>query len=142
MSAGELGDDIVSAINVTPLVDIMLVLLIVFMVTTTMMQYPSVPIELPRATHTTETPSKNLQVSLDKENNVYVNGQKRTLDELATVLKTEQRQDPKVAVVLAADASVKYQQVMTIIDMVKGAQITNFMLNTDFAAMNNAGAGQ
>lgn len=132
------GEDIISGINVTPLVDIMLVLLIVFMVTTTMMQYPSVPIELPRATHTSDTPAKNLQLSIDKENNVYVNGQKRSLDEVASVLKAEQRQNPKVAVVLAADASVRYQQVMTVIDMVKGAQITNFMLNTDFAAMTGA----
>lgn len=134
------GDDIISAINVTPLVDIMLVLLIVFMVTTTMMQYPSIPIELPRVSNkAADTPAQNLQLMIDKDGNIYVNGQKKTDGEADSILKAEVRSNPKVNVVLGADGGLKYQRVMTFIDMVKAAGAQNFMLNVNFAAMNEGG---
>jgi len=144
MSAGALseGDDIISNINVTPLVDIMLVLLIVFMLTTTMMQYPVVPIELPHAIHTSDAPSKNLQISLDKDNKIYVNGSVRSPDELQRILETEVRSDANVNIVLGADGAIKYQNVMTIIDMVKGVHAKNFALNVNFASMNEAGGAE
>jgi len=133
------GDDIIAAINVTPLVDITLVLLIIFMVTTSLMQYPVVPVELPRAKHTNDAPTKNIGIALDVDNNLYINGRQMTHEDALKVLKDEVRSDPNVAVTLSADAKIKYQHVMTVLDMTKEAAVKNFSLTVDFASKKEVG---
>lgn len=134
MSAASLQeDDIIASINVTPLVDIMLVLLIVFMLTTSLMQYPVVPVELPRAQVVKEAPSKHLAVVIDADNRIFVNGTEKTYDETKRIMEDEVRANPEVAVMLSADGNIKYQQVMTVMDLTKIVGVKNLSLQVKLA---------
>ena len=124
-------DDIISGINVTPLVDITLVLLIIFMVTATVMVNPAIRIDLPKAVGVKETPNATISLMLNKNNKLFVNGQlvtpKQARDRIIRAVKS----DPKMQILIAADRSVKYQKVMDLINMVNNAGAKNFALNVE-----------
>src|SRR5690349_22153585 len=80
---GEGDDEMISGINVTPLVDVTLVLLIIFMVTATYIVREAIEVDLPRAAHAGEATGTTLAVVLAKDGTIYVDGVKRTEAELA-----------------------------------------------------------
>ncbi|MDB4981431.1 MAG: Biopolymer transport protein ExbD/TolR, partial [Myxococcales bacterium] len=69
---------IIADINVTPLVDIMLVLLIIFMLTANLIAKQAIEVELPRASQSTGLPPTTLAVTLTREGNLYLNGHPTT----------------------------------------------------------------
>src|SRR5579872_7231677 len=75
-------DEMISGINVTPLVDITLVLLIIFMVTTSYIVRQSIDVNLPRAAHGGETVGQNLMVVIHADGTLFVDGSKMDEDEL------------------------------------------------------------
>lgn len=96
-------------INTTPLVDVMLVLLIIFIITAPLMTH-SVPVELPRAS-STPTPEKpmTLSVSIDAQGTIYVGSEPVAGDQLAARFQAAVAQDPKVEMHLQADRDVRYE---------------------------------
>src|SRR6266511_630504 len=80
-------DDLISEINVTPLVDVVLVLLIIFMVTATYIVRASIEVDLPRAAHGGEATGTILSVILTKDGHVYLDGVQLTDEELAVRTK-------------------------------------------------------
>ena len=98
-------------INTTPLVDVMLVLLIIFMITAPLMTH-SVKVELPRAA-STPTPDKpqTLQVSIDAENTVFVADEVVDRDSLEARFRAAVMQDAQVELHLKADRSTRYEAV-------------------------------
>ncbi|MCD6496710.1 MAG: biopolymer transporter ExbD [Deltaproteobacteria bacterium] len=122
-------DDIMAGINVTPLVDITLVLLIIFMVTATFMKDPVVPIELPRAATAQEAQVKNFALVLDAKGKLYVNGHPSSLADAAKKLKAAHRADPSVQAIIAADGEVRHKQVIRVIDLVRRCGIVKFAVN-------------
>ncbi len=130
MAAGMRDDDeIMAGINVTPLVDITLVLLIIFMVTATFMKDPVVPIELPRAATAQEAQIKNFSLVLDAKGKLYVNGKPTTLEAAGARLRAAHRADPTVQAVIAADGEVRHRQVVRLIDLVRRCGIVKFAVN-------------
>jgi biopolymer transport protein TolR len=123
------SDDIVASINVTPLVDIILVLLIVFMVTATFISDPVVEVDLPRAATAEDAPSRSVAVVVDADGQLYLNGRETTGTELEAALTREVRQNDEVNVVLGADGRIDYQLVMNVIDITKRARVQNLALN-------------
>ncbi len=123
------SDDIVASINVTPLVDITLVLLIVFMVTATFITDPVVEVDLPRAASAEDAPSRSVAVIVDEQGTIYLNGEEITGPELERSLVREVRADDEVNVVLGADGRIDYQAVMNVIDITKRARVRNLALN-------------
>jgi len=81
-SGGEDDDELISGINVTPLVDVVLVLLIIFMVTATYIVRAAVEVELPRVAHGGEAAGTILTVVLTRDGKVYLDGVQRTEQEL------------------------------------------------------------
>src|SRR6266508_2100060 len=77
-------DDLISEINVTPLVDVVLVLLIIFMVTATYIVRASIEVDLPRAAHGGEAVGTILSVVVTKDGQVFLDGVHRTEEELVT----------------------------------------------------------
>jgi biopolymer transport protein TolR len=115
---GAMGD-----INVTPLVDVMLVLLIIFMVTAPLMN-AGVDIDLPKA----QAPPVALQedqlmLSIDKDLNYYINESKFTGDEMPGKLKAIAEANPDQPVFLKADGSVAYREVAFLLAAAKTAGI-------------------
>ncbi len=137
--SGTLGsgdeDDIISGINVTPLVDVTLVLLIIFMVTATYIVRETIEIDLPEAANAGETVETTLAMVIDAEGKLYLNGEPITEGGLHTAipeLLTEAKAaGEKLQAILSADKEVSHGRVVHIIDVIKGLGVNRFAINID-----------
>ena len=123
-------DRLMSDINVTPFVDVMLVLLIIFMVTAPLM-IQGIDVSLPAtAADPLPTETEPLMVTIDKQNQVYINDYHVTLDFLQEKLAKimEGREDRQVF--LRGDKTVAYGMVLTVMSEIKGAGIQNIGMVT------------
>ena len=117
--AGRFGPAL-SDINVTPLVDVILVLLIIFMVTAPMMTR-GIDVRLPKTESGTDSTEQRLVVTVDQDNSVYINERPVNLHLLADRLRDEIKRTGQDFVFLRADQSVTYGKVMLVMDQVKKA---------------------
>jgi biopolymer transport protein TolR len=120
-----------SQINVTPLVDVMLVLLIIFMVTAPMMQQ-GVQVNLPK----TKAKSLNAQeetvvVSIDRNNRIFINSSEISPGELKTKLSSMIEAKAKKEVLLKADTVVPYGEVVKTMAEIKGAGVERLGMVTE-----------
>ena len=122
-------DDLITAINVTPLVDVVLVLLIVLMVTSSYLVSRSISVELPKAA-TGEAHNATMSISLDVDGVLYLDGKITTLAKLRMRVRKMYSQDPEVKAVISADGRVQHSQVITIIDLLRQEHVTKFAINT------------
>ena len=100
-----------SEINVTPLVDVMLVLLVVFIVTAPLLTQ-AVKIELPKTEKTEPISDQHIAtLAIDAQGQIRFNDQPQALEALGTVLKTAHEMDPELAVQIHADTAVPYGRV-------------------------------
>lgn len=121
---------VLSEINVTPLVDVMLVLLVVFMITAPMMQQ-GIDIQLPRtATAGIETKSEPLVLTIKANKKIYWGSTAVTANSLNTKLKAHFKTQKQKQVYIKADKSVDYGLVAEVIAEVKAAGIENVGLVT------------
>ena len=107
---GDSEGDMMADINVTPLVDVMLVLLIIFIITIRVI-IQQVPVELPKATNLpTQTKPENITIAVDKQGAIFWNTQLlANMDELKTKLRSIVRQDPQPEIHIRGDAAARYQ---------------------------------
>jgi len=112
-----------SEINVTPLVDVMLVLLVVFIVTAPLLMQ-AVPLDLPStATVAPLEDARTLQVSIDADESVFIERRRILPEALETELKLQLQQHPDVGVLLHADENVRYGRVAQVMARVQRAGI-------------------
>ncbi|HAV4219770.1 biopolymer transporter ExbD [Acinetobacter baumannii] len=101
-------DDVVSEINITPLVDVMLVLLIVFIVTAPLLTN-TVKVNLPKAAPTQVTDqTKAVVISVNPKGEIYLDKDKVTLEHFEQAIQTCKAANPKLALNLNADETVPY----------------------------------
>lgn len=124
-------DEIIAKINVTPLVDITLVLLIIFMVTATVMVNPAIRVDLPRAAGAVPMSDTTLSLVLDADGRLFINGSPTTRKQAEARLRRLVESDPRTRVMIGADRSVQYQDVMDLISLVNKAGVKNFALNVE-----------
>ncbi len=123
------GDEI-TGINVTPLVDIVLVLLIIFMVTANMIVRETVEVDLPRAASTKDkTVQGPVMLTMDKDAKIFFDGVEVESAALMGKMKEAVEKDKEVRAIISADQSLNYGKVMGLIDLVKEAGIAKFALN-------------
>jgi biopolymer transport protein TolR len=139
MTLGGNNDRLMSDINVTPFVDVMLVLLIIFMVTAPMM-IQGVDVSLPEATSAPmSSDTEQLIVTIDKNNQVYINdfrvSAENLKEKLLQILKNRTDQE----VYLRADKTVPYGMVVYVMSEVKGAGIEKLGMITEPAKDNGDG---
>jgi biopolymer transport protein ExbD len=130
MQASSSSDESITGINVTPLVDVVLVLLVVLMVTATYLASRSIPVDLP-AGKTGEATSAPLTVSLTKTGALYVEGVPSSEAELREKLVVARRSDPELRAVIAADGAVPHRRVIGIIDLLRQEHVERFAINVD-----------
>jgi len=118
-------------INVTPLVDITLVLLIIFMVTASYIVSPAIKVDLPKAASGTEQTKTTLALTLSKEGRLYLNGQPSSDDEVVRQIGVELPKNPDLQAIIAADKTVAHGDVIHVIDMVKRSGVHRFAISTD-----------
>ena len=129
MSVIEATDDgMVTGINVTPLVDIMLVLLIVFMVTAHFVSQSGIKVNLPKAATAEAPASASLMVSVDRAGALRLMSQTVDLNGLKASLARESKRDPGVRVTLAADGGLAYRQIVELLDVIKQVGVTRVAL--------------
>lgn len=124
--AFQLGDQdmpSINEINLIPLIDIMLVLMIIFLVTASVLN-PSVPLDLPKTSATVQQPPpKVVQISIDKEGGVYWDDQSISLIELESRLTTESQQQPQPSIRLRADKDARYEVVAQVLALASQTQM-------------------
>ena len=130
-SAGEGDEEMISGINVTPLVDITLVLLIIFMVTASYIVKEAIEVDLPRAAHAGEATGSPLAVVLTKEGTIYLDGVKRTDAELQALVRQAVNQDREARAIISADQAALHGAVVHVIDLLKGQGVTRFAINIE-----------
>lgn len=117
-------------INVIPLVDIVLVLLIIFMVTAPML-YRGMDINLPSSSTNTIKPEERIVVTVERDQKIYVDKDAVPLAQLEPRLKSVKERNADVSVYLRADRNVPYGIVVQVMDGVKRAGIEKLGMVTD-----------
>ena len=125
------GDDGINDINVTPMVDIMLVLLIIFMVTASYIVKDSIEVELPRAAHGGETVNKTFAVLVTKADKRYLNGVEVTDEGLVAEVQKARAAGEDVQAVIGGDKAASHGAVTHVLDVLKGAGVTKFAIQID-----------
>ena len=123
-------EDIISSINITPFVDVTLVLLIIFMVTATYIVAQSIPVDLPEAA-TGEDVVTTLAVTITKDGDMFVDGKKSSEENLESLIRKTQKDNDDVRVIIAADTKVIHGKVVHIIDLVRQLGVSKFAINID-----------
>ena len=109
-SSGD-GDDVMNEINMTPMVDIMLVLLIIFIITVPVLKH-AVNVDLPRATNTPQTVKpETLTLSVDADGGYFLNQTRVSDTELAVQLQQAAAQNPPPDLHIRGDKAVRYERV-------------------------------
>ncbi len=131
-SVGHEGDDeMISGINVTPLVDVTLVLLIIFMVTASYIVREAIEVDLPRAASAGEATGATLAVVVTRDGGIYLDGVRRTEQELRERTREAVRRDREARALISADRASLHGAVVHVIDLVKGEGVSRFAINIE-----------
>jgi biopolymer transport protein ExbD len=129
-STGRDSSDVVSEINITPLVDVMLVLLVTFIITAPLLNN-AVQINLPKTSTTAPlTQSKSVTVSIDPNNKIFIDKREVAPEALEPELKGLVQTDPDLALSLQADEGVPYRSVAKVIANIQRSGITKLSVLT------------
>jgi biopolymer transport protein ExbD len=124
-----LDDGVVAEINITPLTDVFLVLLIIFMVTTSVVANQSKQIDLPGAEVSDTTP-QGVTVTVNEEGTILVNDTPATVEGLFEALEAALAESREKLVILRGDKSVQLGQAVNILDLAQQAGATGIALAT------------
>ena len=119
---------VMNQINVVPYIDVMLVLLIIFMVTAPLINPGQ--IELPSVGQSLKPPVAPLEVEIRKDNSLHLRdleksnvARKVSREELVDAVKEQQERNPEQSVVISADKSVRYEEVLKVMDVLQSNQV-------------------
>ena len=128
MAGGVDDDEAITGINVTPLVDVVLVLLIIFMVTARYIVKETIEIELPRAAHGGETVQKTFALMLTKDGKLFLNGAETDDAGLQRAVAEAKGRGEDVQAILGADKAATHGSVTHLLDVLKGAGVVKFAI--------------
>ena len=127
-------------INVVPFVDIALVLLIIFMVTTEFIRQDqdeiqkalpkNVPIELPKAATSQDSNKSLISIALNRAGDLYMNGERSSLDAVKAQVEELKRKGSKLEAFVAADERLTHGAVLTVVDTLRLLGVSDVGLNT------------
>lgn len=128
---GEDNDSGMNEMNLIPLIDIMLVLMIIFLVTATVAN-PSIPLTLPQTSaEIVDLPPEQIQVSINANGEVAWDDQIISLDELQTRFNDASQQAQQPTVVLRADKDARYDTVAQVMSRASEARLSDIAFATD-----------
>jgi len=130
-SVEEHGDEMIASINVTPLVDITLVLLIIFMVTATYIVKDAIAVDLPRAASGGETVAPTLAFVLDRDGRLYLDGALTTAESAREAVRAALAKSPEARALISADRAVSHGRVVEVIDLAKREGLTRFAIDVE-----------
>ncbi len=124
-------DEGITGINVTPLVDVMLVLLIIFMVTANYINTQAIDLELPKAETGESTGDRSMGFTISKDSQVLLDGEAVNMDKLPEIIKQRKKSNPKVQALIAADQATPHGTVIKLIDIIRKNGVTDFAINVE-----------
>lgn len=124
-------DDAIADINVVPLVDIILVVLIIFMVTAPMIMKPSINVNLPKAASGEQTVPTQLTITLSADGKTLLNNQEADDAAISAKAAQELAKNPEVQAIISADKDVPHGRVVGVIDLIKSAGVKKFAISID-----------
>lgn len=116
----------INDINITPFVDVVLVLLVIFMVTAPMMVKESLNIKLPQTNSSDRAESKRLGIAINANGQILFNGQLVTTEALEIEANLALTENKNVQALISADKEAKHGDVIKVLDIVKKVGIENF----------------
>jgi biopolymer transport protein ExbD len=125
------GTRTISDINVTPMVDITLVLLIIFMVTASFVSDAGIKVRLPKASTTEASGAAAMKITLGSRGEIYLLKERLDNGALRSALERAVRGNPELRVMIAADRAIPYGTVVGVIDIAKKAGVTRVGLATE-----------
>ena len=129
--ASDQEDESITGINVTPLVDITLVLLIIFMVTASYIVKETIEIELPRAAHGGETVQKTFAVLVTKDGRTFLNGVEMDDAGIQSAVREAKAKGEDVQAIVGADKNATHGSVTHLLDVLKGAGVVKFAIQIE-----------
>jgi len=116
----------VAEINITPLTDVALVLLIIFMITTPLILQASIKVNLPEAASGKPlTSTRQINITVAEDNTVHLDDKLVTRKELIASVRAAHRENPEVEVILFSDRMVRFKNVVSILDDLNEIGIKN-----------------
>ena len=131
VTQGRAGRGGIVGINVTPMVDVVLVLLIIMMVSATYIVSQSLKVQLPKTASSDETVAKTYVVTVTKDGNYFYNDKPITRDGLQKELRSAAAASKDVNLVITADEDAHHGKVVGVIDLAKVEGITKFAINVE-----------
>ncbi len=125
-------NELMTDINITPLVDIMLVLLITFMLVSTVMDVKLIKVELPQADTGNKADQETVAILISKDNELSMAGRPiASIDALKAALKTKKEENPGFQAVISADRRVYHGQVVQVIDVLRALSVGHFAIQVE-----------
>ncbi|MDR3244263.1 MAG: biopolymer transporter ExbD [Elusimicrobiota bacterium] len=127
-------NSVVAEINITPFTDVVLVLLIIFMITTPMLMQPSLDVNLPKAQTSQMQDSSNIDILITKEGNAIIGARLISRSNIESEIRNILLKSPNRALIIKGDKEVKYDFIIDFMDRARRAGAQKFAL-----AVNNQG---
>ena len=121
----------ISAINITPFVDVVLVLLVIFMITAPMLVKDILELRLPKTASGDGQATQTLGVAVNRDGNILLNGQISDDENLKRAAEAALAQNPDSQAIIAADTEVPYGRVVRVIDILKTAGLNRFAVQIE-----------
>lgn len=119
-------------LNITSLIDVLFLLLIFFMISTTFLSQPAIKLELPKAANADVVRHRPLVVYVDNRGAIYLNDEPMEPELLGRAVAQKMTESNDRSVVLKADARVSHGQVIEVMDILKGAGVKKLVVSTRF----------
>lgn len=118
-------------VNVTPLLDIVFIMLIFFIVTATFVKEPGVQIDRPEAATAEQQKLVSILVAITPENEIYINKQKVGLDGVKAAVEKLRRENPKGGAVIQADRDSNTRYLVEVLNQMRAAGVTNVAVSAE-----------
>jgi len=121
-------DDVISNINITPMVDIILVLLVIFMVTANFLQRESVNINLPKVAASDPNVAQSIQIAMTKDGKILMEGVETDEERISSTLSRENKYRPNMRVTLSADERLAYGKIAHVMGIIRKSGVSRIAL--------------
>lgn len=129
MAAGSNEDEVIDGINITPMVDVILVLLVIFMVTANFLKKESININLPKVQAADPNVSQSVQVALTRDGKILLEGQTITEEKLISTLERDIKFRPNMRLTLSADEKLAYGTIMKLMGVIRKSGVSRVALS-------------
>ena len=128
-----LEDEPMAEMNLIPMIDVALTLLMILMVTTAFIKHPGVSLKLPQTVTREGAPetNKDLTIVVASDNNLYLDGKQVSDADVQAHLKAVAAKDKESRILVKGDRNVPYARIMDVMDMARQAGLTHITLPTD-----------